>query len=177
MRKYFLPAVLLLCCSAACLPSSARSLNRAADLYQAGQFREAAEEYRKAINIDPEWSAPYLGLGNALLELGDRVGAESAYRRAAALAPGSPEAQIALAQVLIDAQRWADAEHELNDALKKLPEEGRLHAMHGVALAKQTRDREALEAFERSQQLCPQCMTRDQIAIYTMLSKATKPSR
>ena len=177
MQKRVLSGALLLCFSIACLPSSAQSLNRAAALYQAGQYREAADEYRRAIGLAPSWSAPYLGLGNALVALGDRTGAESAYRRAVALSPIYPEAYIALVQLLIDAHRWQDAEHEIDAALKELPNDGRLHAMRGVALAKQGRSGEALGAFERSQQLCPQCMTNDEFAVYQTLRKVPNPAR
>jgi tetratricopeptide (TPR) repeat protein len=155
--------------ASACLPAKAESLNRAANLFQQGRYEEAAVEYRRASTLDPSWAAPQLGLGNALRALGDRGSALLAYEKAVELAPDSPDAQVALAGLLLEARRWADSERQLRAAVTELPNDGRLHAMLGFALFQEGRRSEALCAFERSRQLCERCMTGDEAAVYDAL--------
>lgn len=158
----------------ACLPRAAVLLNEASDLFAKHRYTEAAAAYRQAAELAPSWSAPQLGLGNALRELGDRAGALFAYRRAVELAPASNDAQIALAALLLEAGRWADAERQLRAALKEIPRDGRLHAMLGFALSKQQRESEALLAFERSLEMCKRCMTDEETAAYQLITRRSR---
>jgi tetratricopeptide (TPR) repeat protein len=175
-RRRILLAIVVSACSlaTACLPEKAQLLNRASDLFQHGQYEEAAAEYRRASALDASWSAPQLGLGNALRALGDRAGALSAYERAVELSPGSPDAQIALAGLLLEISRWTDSERQLQVALRELPNDGRLYAMLGFALFKQKRFIEALREFERSRELCERCMTNEEAAIFDTLKSQAK---
>jgi Flp pilus assembly protein TadD len=160
--------------ASACLPAKARSLNHATELFQNGQYKDAAAEYRRASALDPSWEAPRIGLGNALHALGDRAGALAAYRAAVELAPNSPDAQVALAGLLLEGERWAECERQLQTAVKQLPHDGRLYAMLGYALAKDGHQQEALRAFERTQELCDRCMTPDETTVYAALKSAMK---
>lgn len=170
--RLHLIAVLYLCGASGCLPSSASSLNRAAELYENGRYREAVAEYQHAIATNESWAPPHLGLGNALRALGDRPAALSAYERAVDLSPDYAEAQIALAGLLMEGGRWGDSEWQLKAALKELPKDGRLHALLGLALTKQGRQIEALRAFERSSELCERCMTDQEAAAYDSVKRS-----
>jgi tetratricopeptide (TPR) repeat protein len=159
----------LTCTLTACLPPESSSLNRASTLYERGQYREAAAEYRHAIDLDPSWAPPYLGLGNANRALGDTTGAISAYEQAVAISPEYAEAQIGLGEVLMDLGRWSDAEIHLRKALAVVPRDGRLHAMLGMVLAKEGRDAEALRAFESAEELCKTCLVEEERSVYSVL--------
>ncbi len=56
-------------------------------LERSGDPASAAQEFRRAIAIDPRNARAYNNLGNALRDMGQTGDALSAYRRAAALAP------------------------------------------------------------------------------------------
>ena len=84
------------------LPVSAREvqvLEAGAALERVGQNRAAATLYRTGARRWPEsWIWPY-GEGNALYALGDKRGAERAFRRAVDLGPNVPEARNNLDEV------------------------------------------------------------------------------
>jgi len=74
-----------------------------------GKHREAAAAYRAALARWPRSLAARLGLGNSRYALGDRAGAEAAYRAAASAHPDSGIAFNNLAQVLADQGRMDEA--------------------------------------------------------------------
>ncbi len=160
--------------ASACLPATARSLNRASELFELGRYEEAIAEYKRTIALDPSWATPHLGLGNALSAVGDRPGALSAYERAVQLSPDWAEAHIALGGLLLETQRWADAERQLQAAVTTVSNDCRLHAMLGYALFKQRRQTEAIRAFERSRQLYEPCMTSEESSAYDALKSRVK---
>jgi tetratricopeptide (TPR) repeat protein len=73
-------------------------------------WQEASESYRAALAHWPGSLAAQLGLGNSRYALGDKRGAEQAYRAAVQAHPDSGIALNNLAQVLADQGRWRDAE-------------------------------------------------------------------
>lgn len=90
------------------------------------------------------------------------------------LAPDSSDAQVALASLLLETGHWADAERQLQIALRELPNDGRLHAMLGYAFAKEGHEDDALRAFKRSRELCDRCMTSEETTTYAALKNANK---
>lgn len=74
------------------------------------RWEEASESYRAALLRWPASLAAQLGLGNSRYSLGDKSGAERAYRAAIATHPDSAIAFNNLAQTLADQERWQDAE-------------------------------------------------------------------
>jgi len=66
-----------------------RAFERAEALYKVGTYGEAAEEYTKAIELEPEWAEAFLGRGNTRfwgLDVNRELGLED-YEKAAALDP------------------------------------------------------------------------------------------
>ena len=48
--------------------------------YNVGRYREAAEAFRKAISLKPEYAAAHFGLGATCVALGDRGAALKQYK-------------------------------------------------------------------------------------------------
>ena len=88
------------------------------DLYRRGRDAQAAEEYRKALNVNGHYPDLYNRLGVALLAHGDLVGAEQAFRNALEINPRYVEAQANLVLAL----REAGKEPEAQQALQRLAE-------------------------------------------------------
>ncbi|MEZ5661077.1 MAG: type IV pilus biogenesis/stability protein PilW [Burkholderiaceae bacterium] len=63
----------------------------AANHYQQRNYQTALEELRTALEIDPEYSAAYGMLGLIYMDLGDKLRAESSFKRALELSPGNPD--------------------------------------------------------------------------------------
>src|ERR1700738_5011735 len=81
-------------------------------LLQRGQYREAATAYTEQLQHlkDPD---AYVGLGRSLVELGQYVQGEEAFRKAIALAPRDLKAHAGLAFLLYSTGRSAEAREEL----------------------------------------------------------------
>jgi Flp pilus assembly protein TadD len=170
-RILHLMAALWICgLAAGCLQASASALNRGADFFQSGRYREAATEYQRAIALDPSWAAPHLGLGNALDELGDLPGALNAYQKAVLLSPEWSEANTALGSVLLRSDRAIDAVGVIQEAIKLAPDDPEPKALLGTALSRLGRDAEALEAFETALKLAPGSLDAAATAAYQVSS-------
>jgi hypothetical protein len=89
------------------------------------------------------------------LEGSDRSRAESAYRRAIALAPGYVDPYLNLGVMLCDAGRCTDAVALYRDALRHSPDAALLHFNLAVALEDLDRNAEALAAYEACLRLAP----------------------
>lgn len=70
------------------LAGPAVQTDRGARMYIDGRWQDAAEEFRRAVEADPEDARLRVNLGSTLLRLGDLDGAAREYDRAAALDPG-----------------------------------------------------------------------------------------
>lgn len=73
--------------------------NRGLDFYKEGKFEEAIEQFNKAIEINPEISGLYRGLGGAYLELGDYGKAIENFEKALSMNPNNPNTYNGLGEV------------------------------------------------------------------------------
>ena len=70
---------------------------------------DAAAEFQRAAEIDPNNASYWANLGNSRRALGDRAGAEQAYRRALDVDARSADAANGLGVLLVEAQRPVEA--------------------------------------------------------------------
>ena len=100
-------------------------------------FLQMLQRYRAAIELDPQYALPWVGLAEAYLQHLDlprelrRDSAEYFARRAIALAPKLPDAYVALAEVYMDRIDGQRAEVELERAHALNP--NNLRALLGLA--------------------------------------------
>jgi tetratricopeptide (TPR) repeat protein len=90
-------------------PASAEELYEWGCQLESESPADAAEAYRRAIELSPDHSAAHVNLGRLLHEQGDVVAAESHYRRALQSRPGDPIAAFNLGVALEDLGRLEDA--------------------------------------------------------------------
>ncbi len=69
------------------------------------QIDEAAEHYRQAVEIQPDFAEAHTGLGNALQELGQFDQALASHRRTLALNPNAAESHQNMGNTLLDLYR------------------------------------------------------------------------
>ena len=82
-------------------------------LYYARRFAEAAEQFRKAVELESQWDQLYFGLGLALVNMDRFEEAVAALRTAVNLAPANPLNQALLVNVLGRAGREREARQQL----------------------------------------------------------------
>jgi len=79
---------------------------------------EAPSAYRRAIESDPKYAAPYLNLGRMLHEQGDLSAAERLYRTALSECAVDATAAFNLGVVLQDGGRWQEAGEAYRQAIR-----------------------------------------------------------
>ncbi len=120
-----------------------------------GRYREALACHDKTLALDAGHVAALAGRADALHELGDLVGAEAAYSRAAALAPRAPEIRFGWATVLTDLGRLPEAAARYRELLALDPGSAEAHFNLGTVLRGLGRLEDAAEAFRRALALKP----------------------
>lgn len=103
----------------------------AADL-KSGRASEAAARYREIAGEMPDDAAPRIGLGEALLALGDGDGALAAFDGALAIEPKSLDALLGSARVHLAAKRYLEAFDPLERAVVLAPQRA---AVRGLLVA------------------------------------------
>ena len=90
-------------------------------LLEQGRPGESAEQMRALVQQLPTSPEAHVGLATALSRLGDAHGADAAFARAAALAPGSAAVQASWAAALANQGRTAEAASHAREALQLDP--------------------------------------------------------
>lgn len=103
-------------------------------LLEKGQEEKAADQFRKAVERDPEYVAPRVALGLHHLRQGDAAAAAEEFRRARAIAPHDPEVLYQGALAELGADRTAEAEALFGKLAEEYPD--RAGYLLGRALAR-----------------------------------------
>jgi tetratricopeptide (TPR) repeat protein len=101
---------------------------------KAGQYKEAAIQYRNAAKVTPQSSAAHEKLADVSMHEHDRDTAAIEYLRAADLDPGNGAAQVRAASIYLLAGRFAEARDFAQAALRISPREVSAHVVLGEAL-------------------------------------------
>lgn len=90
-------------------------------LGDSAQFVQARSAFEKAVAIAPDHADNYFGLGLMERAIGNDDAAEKALKKAIAIAPRHWEARVALAQLYLDRNRWAEGRSQLEFILSEEP--------------------------------------------------------
>jgi tetratricopeptide (TPR) repeat protein len=116
---------------------------------QLERFDDAETEYTKALNIAPGDTAAMLGLASAYLSNADNDKAMEIARTALDRTPKDPELNLVMAEALVAALRFAEAEPFLLRSLSVKPQIlAHVHALIGKVYAETGRTREAIEQLK-----------------------------
>jgi tetratricopeptide (TPR) repeat protein len=125
-------------------------------LYQEkGQYQDAAQQYRRAVDLDPANDDGYLGLASTYERLHDSRRAEETYLRAVNLQPHNATAHNWLGMFYIKQLQYDKAEAAFRQALEFAPDDPRLHSNLGWAHFEQGLYSQAAAMFQRSVALQP----------------------
>jgi superkiller protein 3 len=98
-------------------------------LYQLGREGTAAEQYIKALDLDPDFAEAWNNLGNALVAIGKSEEAIEAYCKALALVPEYPDAHCNLATILERLGRLDEAAAHRAEFVRAFPSEAQLRLL------------------------------------------------
>lgn len=122
----------------------------------AEDFGEAVSSYRRVVAAFPSDWESWNNLGNALRCTGDFEGSIAALTRATGIEPNSPPIRLNLAVAIGAAGDLAEAERQLRELARELPNETRpLQELHAL-FKEQLRDEDALGAIEEAVRRAPQ---------------------
>jgi Tfp pilus assembly protein PilF len=129
--------------------------NKAKTALDAGQFEEAASQYRIILENDPADEDSHFGLGVALARQGRNDEAVREYEEALRLMPNYAEVHNNLGNLLAKQGKLAEAIEHFQAALKTAPDYASALNNMGTVLARQGKHAEAREAFENAVKAAP----------------------
>ena len=137
---------------------------------------EALQAFAEAARLQPRDPEPHLSSGAILERQNDLSGAEREYKAAVALAPGSADALVGLANIYMESKRLPQAEAALRQYLAVAPKNGAAHLQLGRVLEAEGKHAEAAAELQQGLQLAPDDLTaqRDLAFSYARAGKYDK---
>ena len=118
--------------------------------YEAGQFKAAADAFRRAVGAAPGSVTPRVNLGLALAQLGDARGAVEQFEAAVRIDPDNVAARSGLGQLLARQKRDAEAIDHLRIAFRLAPDDRQIRTDLTAALMRLERKDEAIEVLTKA---------------------------
>ena len=120
-----------------------------------GNYKEAAEFFRKAVAVDPRHVPAYNGWGIALAGLGRKDEAIGIFRKAAQISPKNAKVQYNWANTLSSMGRLEEAVVKYKRAAELQPDLAPAYSGWGTALAELGRYDESIEKLRKAASLDP----------------------
>jgi protein O-GlcNAc transferase len=131
-------------------------LKNMGDAYlHAGKYADAAQSYRSALVLRPDFIEAHFYLGVVLQTLGQLDTAAASFSRALELKPDLPEAHFNLGNVLIQMGRTSEAAACFRETLALRPDFAGAHCNLGNLLREQGQPEASVDHFRRALQLAP----------------------
>ncbi len=118
-------------------------------------LKDAEEENRKAIALDPTCALPHCNLGDILKEHGQLKEAEAEFRKAIAVDPKNAEFHNVLGTILAQMDRGEEAETELRKAIALDPRKATSHLNLGIVLKEKGQLKQAEVEYRQASALDP----------------------
>jgi superkiller protein 3 len=128
-------------------------------LTKQGRIAEAIEQYRKAIELNPNRAEFYNNLGNLLAKQNQTDEAIEQFQKALEVEPDYAKAHYNLANILTAQGRWDEAIEHYQRALKQMPDSTHAHYQLGLALQSRGKFTAAIAQFQKVLELDPRHVT------------------
>ena len=122
---------------------------------EAGMYREAAESFKQAIRIKPDYAKAHFGLGSAYGKLGMYKEKIEAYKQAIRIKPDYAEAHHNLGVAYLEAGKWNDAAEAFKQTIRINPEHLRAYYGLGVSYDELGTYKEAIKAHKYAIRINP----------------------
>ena len=120
-----------------------------------GLYKQAVEQYKKALALNPGYAPAYHNIGAALASLGRKEQAAKAYVKAAKLDPSMGEAYNNYGLILKESGQLAQAEKAFKKAVAVSPDLSKAYENLGILLSENGRNQEALDLLGKAVQKDP----------------------
>ncbi len=114
---------------------------------EAGEYREAEEELKKAAQLQPDFAEALEELGNVLMKLNKTEEAVSTYEKLIHIDRDNYHAWVGKARAFINSERWKEAVHCYKEAIRIRPDCYRSYYNMAAALEEAGKQKEAIEAY------------------------------
>jgi len=132
--------------------------DRGLDRYNRGfaaNYRVAADDFEKALAIDPEYSQAALYLGRTYHALYEEDKAKASLQKAIEIDPAYLEARLSYAAVLLDTGELDEAIRQLDAVAKQDPQSGMAAYLQSQAFLRKGSYPQAVDAGERAVRITP----------------------
>jgi len=137
-------------------PSSHQNHNNLGDMYaRHGELEKAVEEFKKAIELKPNYGDAYHNLANVYHQMGKDDLAKENYQKALEFNPGLWQSHQNLAALYFLEEKLDLAEQHLLKAIEINPTNGELYVNLSILYQKMGKKEKAAEALQKAQQLSP----------------------
>jgi Tfp pilus assembly protein PilF len=166
-RKFYLPLfTLLLFVSSLAFTSIGHAISQkpynaekyfkdGVSLYEAGQYQQAIEAYKKAVQLDPESADANYNLGMSYSSLGQYKEAIEAYKRAIRIKPDYEAAYYNLGHAYSNLKQYDNSVKAFRDAIRRKPDYVEAYYGLGNAYLDSGKDEKAVHTFEEAIRLKP----------------------
>lgn len=138
-------------------PHSPKNHNNLGDYYSRhGDYEKAIEEFKSAIELNPDYGDAYHNLGNAYRETGNNEEAIANYKKATSLNPNLWQSHQNLAARYFEEGKLDLALQELEKAIEINPQNPALYVNLGILHLQLDEKGKAKEAFQQALQLDPE---------------------
>ena len=143
--------------SAKTSPSSSQNHNNLGDLYgRQGNLEKAVEEFKKAIELKPNYGDAFHNLANTYQQMGKTDEAIENYQKAASINPNLWQSYQNLAAIYFNQEKFELAKQELEKAIKANSQDANLYTNLGIIYLRLDEKEKAKEAFQKALQIDPQ---------------------
>jgi tetratricopeptide (TPR) repeat protein len=124
--------------------------------YESGQYAEAVESFKKAVQLDKQNHQAYYNLGMAYGSLGQYREAVESYERAIKIKPDYAAAHYNSGHALSNLKRFDDAVESFKQAIRLEPDNIEAYFGLGYAYLDSGKDEKAVHTFEEAIRLWPE---------------------
>jgi tetratricopeptide (TPR) repeat protein len=136
-------------------PTADSYSNRGAMRSRGGKYAEAAEDYRQALQLQPDNAGVHFNLGILCARQGKHAEAVESYRKAIELGRVQADGYMGLTKALIKVRRFPEAEASATKAIELAPDNGGFYADRAQARAEQGKPGEALDDYLKALERLP----------------------
>ncbi len=129
---------------------------KANTFYELQRYQDALSNYKKALEIKPEYAQAWNGQAKALYELNSHQEALWAYDKAIQIEPSYQDAWSGRGFALSKLKRYQEAIYSFDKSLKLQPESPDVLNAKGEALSNLKRYDEAIKSYDRAVELQPE---------------------